>query len=96
LLGRLLPNYFPKIFGPGENEALDKDGTKAAFEALANEVIFGLPFLIAWLIKFSFCPFLDFNRLTKSSFIQANNFSADKKQSRRFFFLFQSYGNTLR
>ena len=38
LLGRLLPNYFPKIFGPGENEALDKSGTSESFKALAEEV----------------------------------------------------------
>jgi hypothetical protein len=70
LLGRLLPNYFPKIFGPGENEALDKDGTKAAFEALANEVKFGsTSWMDGWLVKPSFCPLLDFNRLKKSSFI---------------------------
>jgi 5-oxoprolinase (ATP-hydrolysing) len=38
LLGRLLPAYFPKIFGPGENEALDKGGTLNAFKELALEV----------------------------------------------------------
>lgn len=27
LLGRLLPDYFPKIFGPHENEPLDVEGT---------------------------------------------------------------------
>ena len=26
VLGRLLPEYFPKIFGPNEDEALDYDG----------------------------------------------------------------------
>ena len=40
LLGRLLPTYFPKIFGPGENEALDKEGTSNAFKDLAVEVSF--------------------------------------------------------
>ena len=34
ILGRLLPEFFPKIFGPHENEALDFDRTKQAFEAL--------------------------------------------------------------
>lgn len=38
LLGRLLPDYFPKIFGPNENEALDFEATKQAFEALTEEV----------------------------------------------------------
>ena len=38
ILGRLLPEYFPKIFGPHENEALDYDRTKAAFEALTAEI----------------------------------------------------------
>jgi hypothetical protein len=36
--GRLLPEYFPKIFGPHENEALDYDRTKAAFEVLTAEI----------------------------------------------------------
>ncbi|XP_017773612.1 PREDICTED: 5-oxoprolinase [Nicrophorus vespilloides] len=30
-LGRLLPEYFPKIFGPKENESLDKDITLSKF-----------------------------------------------------------------
>jgi 5-oxoprolinase (ATP-hydrolysing) len=34
LLGRLLPEYFPHIFGPKENEPLDFNSTKEAFEAL--------------------------------------------------------------
>jgi hypothetical protein len=33
-----LPSYFPKIFGSGENQALDKEGTMEAFEVLAKEV----------------------------------------------------------
>ncbi|KAG1678987.1 hypothetical protein FOA52_013050 [Chlamydomonas sp. UWO 241] len=37
-LGRVLPDFFPKIFGPHENEPLDVDGAMAAFQALANEV----------------------------------------------------------
>lgn len=37
-LGRLLPEYFPKIFGPTENEPLDRKQTIAAFQALTNEV----------------------------------------------------------
>lgn len=34
LLGRVLPKYFPSIFGPNENEPLDLEGTRAAFEEL--------------------------------------------------------------
>ena len=39
LLGRLIPDYFPKIFGPSENEPLDSEATKIKFEKLADEVI---------------------------------------------------------
>jgi 5-oxoprolinase (ATP-hydrolysing) len=38
VLGRLLPQYFPKLFGPSENEPLDAEGTRRAFEALADEI----------------------------------------------------------
>jgi 5-oxoprolinase (ATP-hydrolysing) len=38
MLGRLLPEYFPKIFGPNENEPLDYEATKKAFEALTAEI----------------------------------------------------------
>ncbi|XP_017466157.1 PREDICTED: 5-oxoprolinase [Rhagoletis zephyria] len=34
ILGRLLPDYFPKIFGPKENEALDFTVTKEKFEQM--------------------------------------------------------------
>ena len=37
-LGRILPEYFPKIFGPTENEPLDKQGTHGAFETLTEEI----------------------------------------------------------
>lgn len=37
-LGRLLPEYFPKIFGPNEDSALDKAATLAKFESLTNEI----------------------------------------------------------
>ncbi|OAK99073.1 hypothetical protein IQ06DRAFT_337497 [Phaeosphaeriaceae sp. SRC1lsM3a] len=37
-LGRLLPDYFPKVFGPKENESLDKHITAAKFIALTKEV----------------------------------------------------------
>ncbi|XP_072948342.1 5-oxoprolinase [Epargyreus clarus] len=38
LLGRLLPEYFPKIFGPTENEPLDKDATISKFKKLTDEI----------------------------------------------------------
>ncbi|XP_043270128.1 5-oxoprolinase isoform X2 [Venturia canescens] len=38
VLGRLLPEYFPKIFGPNENEPLDKSKTIEAFEKLASQI----------------------------------------------------------
>ncbi|XP_063833705.1 5-oxoprolinase [Ostrinia nubilalis] len=38
LLGRLLPEYFPKIFGRNENEPLDKDATVAAFKKMTNDI----------------------------------------------------------
>ena len=37
-LGRILPEYFPKIFGPTENEPLDKQGTLEAFDKLTQEI----------------------------------------------------------
>ena len=37
-LGRLLPEYFPKIFGPNENEPLDKSRTMEAFQTLTNQI----------------------------------------------------------
>ncbi|KAI8332325.1 Hydantoinase B/oxoprolinase-domain-containing protein [Chlamydoabsidia padenii] len=37
-LGRLLPDYFPKIFGPDENEALDCDVVREKFTQLAEEI----------------------------------------------------------
>ncbi|XP_015172875.1 PREDICTED: 5-oxoprolinase isoform X1 [Polistes dominula] len=37
-LGRLLPEYFPQIFGPNENEPLDKPRTMEAFEKLTYEI----------------------------------------------------------
>ncbi|XP_058056200.1 5-oxoprolinase [Anopheles bellator] len=38
ILGRLLPEYFPAIFGPRENEPLDYEATRAAFETLRREI----------------------------------------------------------
>ena len=36
VLGRVIPDKFPKIFGPNENEPLDLQASRAAFEALSN------------------------------------------------------------
>lgn len=38
ILGRLLPEFFPKIFGPGENEGLDIEASKKAFVSVVKEV----------------------------------------------------------
>lgn len=38
ILGRLLPEYFPKIFGQKENEPLDEAATSKAFQALTADI----------------------------------------------------------
>ena len=38
LLGRVLPEYFPKIFGADEDEPLDAASTRSAFEAEAQKI----------------------------------------------------------
>lgn len=38
LLGRLIPDLFPKIFGKSEKEPLDIEASKTAFEKVAQEV----------------------------------------------------------
>ncbi|XP_057214169.1 5-oxoprolinase isoform X1 [Triplophysa rosa] len=37
-LGRLLPSFFPRIFGPGENEPLSVDDTMKHFNELTREI----------------------------------------------------------
>lgn len=37
-LGRLLPEYFPNIFGPNENAPLDKTVTLEKFDRLTSEI----------------------------------------------------------
>lgn len=37
-LGRLLPEFFPKIFGPHENEALDESASKILFAELTEKI----------------------------------------------------------
>ena len=38
LLGRLIPDFFPKIFGKSEKEPLDVAASKLGFEKLAKEI----------------------------------------------------------
>lgn len=38
LLGRLVPDYFPKIFGKNADEPLDATASKIAFEELVQEI----------------------------------------------------------
>ena len=37
VLGRVIPEHFPNIFGPNEDEPLDLEGARTAFQALAEE-----------------------------------------------------------
>jgi 5-oxoprolinase (ATP-hydrolysing) len=38
MAGKLIPDFFPKIFGKNNNEAIDADAVRAAFKKLAEEV----------------------------------------------------------
>ncbi len=38
LVGKLIPDFFPKIFGPEQNQPLDADAVKTAFAELAKDV----------------------------------------------------------
>ena len=38
MAGKLIPEFFPKIFGPNQDRPLDADAVKAAFADLAKEV----------------------------------------------------------
>jgi len=38
MAGKLIPDYFPKIFGPSQDQPLDDRSVREAFEALAREV----------------------------------------------------------
>jgi 5-oxoprolinase (ATP-hydrolysing) len=38
ILGRLLPEYFPKIFGKTERDPLDINATKMAFDVLSQSI----------------------------------------------------------
>ncbi|MBX3576809.1 MAG: hydantoinase B/oxoprolinase family protein [Rhizobiaceae bacterium] len=43
MLGKLRPEFFPAIFGPGQDQPLDADVVREKFEALAREVGDGRP-----------------------------------------------------
>jgi 5-oxoprolinase (ATP-hydrolysing) len=38
MVGKLIPDYFPKIFGPQQNQPLDADAVRDAFAAMAKEI----------------------------------------------------------
>src|SRR5215472_6071426 len=38
MVGKLIPDFFPKIFGPQQNLPLDGDSVRAAFTALARDI----------------------------------------------------------
>lgn len=38
LLGRIIPDYFPKIFGKSEKEPLDVEASRTAFEKLREDI----------------------------------------------------------
>ncbi len=38
MVGKLIPDLFPRIFGPAQNEPLDSDAVRAGFEALAQRI----------------------------------------------------------
>jgi 5-oxoprolinase (ATP-hydrolysing) len=38
MAGKLIPDFFPKIFGPQQDEPLDADAVRAAFAVLAKEI----------------------------------------------------------
>lgn len=38
LLGKIQPAWFPKVFGPAADEALDRDAARQRFEAMAQEM----------------------------------------------------------
>jgi 5-oxoprolinase (ATP-hydrolysing) len=38
MVGKLIPDFFPKIFGPRQDEPLDAGAVRAAFAALAKEI----------------------------------------------------------
>ncbi len=43
MLGRILPEFFPNIFGPNEDQPLDSDAARQALEDLAMQINDGSP-----------------------------------------------------
>ena len=43
MLGRILPEFFPNIFGPNEDQPLDSDAARQALEDLAQQINEGSP-----------------------------------------------------
>ncbi|MGB7254130.1 MAG: hydantoinase/oxoprolinase family protein, partial [Xanthobacteraceae bacterium] len=41
MVGKLIPDFFPKIFGPAQNLPLDADAVRAAFATMAKEIADG-------------------------------------------------------
>ena len=41
-VGKLIPDFFPKIFGPGQDQPLDADAVRSAFDELEGEMRGGL------------------------------------------------------
>ena len=38
MVGKLIPDFFPKIFGPAQNQPLDAEAVRQAFAAMAKEI----------------------------------------------------------
>ena len=38
MLGKVQPNYFPRLFGPGGDEALDAEAVRARFDEMADQI----------------------------------------------------------
>jgi 5-oxoprolinase (ATP-hydrolysing) len=43
VLGKIQPDYFPRVFGPGADEPLDAEAARAAFAAMAEQIGDGRP-----------------------------------------------------
>lgn len=72
-LGRLLPEYFPQIFGPEENEPLDVSRTLSMFTTLTYEVIFftlrkNIFTKSIYILNLIFCKRINFFKLEKKKF----------------------------
>jgi N-methylhydantoinase A/oxoprolinase/acetone carboxylase beta subunit len=38
MLGKLRPEFFPRVFGPGQDEPLDADVVRERFEAVTSQI----------------------------------------------------------